>query len=53
VEHFEETPKIGDKYILFVQGLNPKDLRAKKLLEATEENLTKISALARSTTVKN
>jgi hypothetical protein len=47
-QSFEETPKKGDKYILFVKKLNPKALRATKLIEATEENVNKIRALAQS-----
>jgi hypothetical protein len=52
-EEFEQIPTIGDRYILFLKKLNPKDTRGIKLIEATEENLTTIVALARATAVKN
>jgi hypothetical protein len=53
VKLFEETPKVGNEYIFFVQRLDPKTLEATKLLQATEENLSSIGALARSPGKKN
>jgi len=53
VEIFEETPKTGNIYILFLKRVDPKVTKGIKLIEATEENLSTISALARSTEKKN
>lgn len=53
VEIFEETPKTGNTYILFLKKVDPKTTKGIKLIEATEENLSTISTLIRATGAEN
>lgn len=52
VEGFEETPKTDDTYIFFLKKLDPKVTKGIKLIDYTEDNLTMISNLVRSTVHK-
>lgn len=41
----EIPPVVGTEYIMFIQKLGPNECEIKKLLPATDENITKIKAL--------
>lgn len=52
VEDFEETPKTDSTYILFLKKVDPKVTKGIKVIDYTEDNLTRISNLVRSTVHK-